>query len=383
MTRDTGSGARRSSIPLAPARPGLSRAGGRRVVIRVRPPVAQWPLDLVQWVLEETLRGALPVDEPEILRFLAGVGWRFERYMTPRRALLLKEEARRCFGANVRTATAIVREAQDLALQAQLERLVLPRMRQDQLEAVVRLEGAPGVFGAPGEPGLFGPQGAPAVVLYPHTANADLLLVALAWRSAGLVVFSARGQPPVPTSTAGSVGPAWINNRLERSRAADDSRLPIRWEADAAALPGWLERGHVVAAAFDDRAWPTYVRVPFLGRTALLSPDPYALARGAGVPLHLATIRRERDKSSRVVISGPAVPELGAFLADHATPFLRVHPGHYTGWLAECRIRANLDDHPLFTDYAPDARWTRWPGYEGPGGAGSGSPVSTQPASDH
>ncbi|MDO9280548.1 MAG: hypothetical protein Q7U06_01470 [Pseudomonadota bacterium] len=329
-------------------------------MIRVRPPAVQWPFDLVRWALEETLRGALPPEEPEILRFLAGIGWRFEQRLTPGRALLLGDEARRCFGANVRTATAIVREAQDLALQARMERLVLPRMRADQLDAVVRVEGAPAT---------------PAVVLYPHTANVDLLVAALAWRAPGLVVFSARGLPPASVGAVGAVRPTRINSRLARSRAEDDARLPIRWEADAAALAGWLARGHVVAAAFDDRAWPTYVRVPFLGREALLSAAPYALARDAGVPLHFASIRRERDKSSRVVIGPPVVPELGAWLRDHATPFLRAYPGHYAGWLAECRMRANLDDHPLFADYAPDARWLRWPVYE--------APLRAEAVSDH
>ncbi|MDP2304770.1 MAG: hypothetical protein Q8P18_01925 [Pseudomonadota bacterium] len=323
-------------------------------MIRVRPPAAQWPFDLMRWALEETLRGALSPEEPEILRFLAGIGWRFEQRLTPGRALLLRDEARRCFGANVRTATAIVREAQDLALQARMERLVLPRMRGEELDAVARVEGAPGVPGAPG------------LVLYPHGGNVDLLLAALARRSPGLVVFSARGLPPATLGGFGAVRPTRINSRLARRRAEDDARLPIRWEPDAAALAGWLARGHVVAAAFDDRAWPTYVRVPFLGREALLSPEPYALARAVGVPLHFATIRRERDKSSRVVIGPPVVPELAAWLVDHATPFLRAYPGHYASWLAECRIRAGLDDHPLFTDYAADARWLRWPKYAPP-----------------
>ncbi|MDP2314004.1 MAG: hypothetical protein Q8P41_13940 [Pseudomonadota bacterium] len=320
-------------------------------MIHVRPPAFQWPRDLVRLVLEETLRGALPPEEPEILRFLAGVGWRFEQRLAPERARLTADEARRCFGANVRTAGAIVREAQDLALQARMERLVLPRLSAAQLDAVVRVEGT---------------LTAPSLVLYPHAGNVDLLVAALAQRWPGLVVFSARGLPPASVGAVGAVGPTRLNSRLARRRNEDDARLPIRWEADASALAGWLARGHVVAAAFDDRAWPTYVRVPFLGREALLSPEPYALARAAGVPLVEATIRRERDKSSRVLLGEPATPELDAWLRDAATPFLRAYPGHYAAWLAECRMRANLDDHPLFPDYATDARWLRWPVYTPP-----------------
>ena len=138
-------------------------------------------------------------------------------------------------------------------------------------------------------------------------------------------------------------------------------RSAVRWEEDADALRGWLARGHLVAAAFDDRAWRTWVRVPFLGREALLSVDPFRIARDAGVPIVPATIHRERDKSSLVRLGAPFSPDLRRYLVERVEPFLKEHPGHYAGWLAECRMRAGLDDHPLFVDYAPDERWRRWP----------------------
>lgn len=313
-------------------------------MIRVRPPSVQLPFDLARWAFEETLRGALPPEEPEILRFLGGVGWRFEQRLTPARARLTADEARRTFGVTARTAGAIVREAQDLALQARMEALVLPRMAPEDVDQLARVAGTV----AP-----------PALVLYPHAGNTLLLVTTLARLHPGLVVFGARGLPPEEVRAEGPVRATWLNRRLADRRAEDEARLPIRWESDPDALPGWLAAGHLVAAAFDDRAWRTYARVPFLGRDALLSPDPFAIARAAGVPVVPATIHRERDKTSRVRLGAPVEAELRAFVA-HIEPFLRAQPGHYARWLTECRMRAAMDDHPLFTDYAPDARWKKW-----------------------
>jgi hypothetical protein len=52
-------------------------------------------------------------------------------------------------------------------------------------------------------------------------------------------------------------------------------------------------------------------------------------------------------------------------LMDHALrtafePWLREHPEEYGIWLLHCRLRAGVDDHPLFVDYAPDDRWRRY-----------------------
>lgn len=302
-------------------------------MLRVRPPSSSVPFDLAQLVLEATLRGALPPEEPEILRFLGGLGWRFEQRLTPVRAQMMADEVRRCFGGSARSTSSVVREAADMALQARLEHLVVPRMRSVDLDHIVRVE----------LPALS----RPALILYPHAGNTLLLVAALAARLPGLVVF---GQRPADEGTR-------LRRALERNRREDEQRLPIRWETDPAALPGWLAEGHPVAAAFDDRGWSSYVRIPFLGREALLSPDPFAL----GVAVASATILRERDKSSHVVVRAGAPADLRTFLAERAEPALRSAPGHYAAWLTDRRIAATSDDHPLFVDYAIDDRWRRWP----------------------
>jgi len=301
-------------------------------MIKVRPPSVRFPFDVARLVFEETLRGGLPPEEPEILRFLGGLGWRFEQRLTLARARLTADEVRRTFGGSARQAGAVIREAQDIALQSRMEALVLPRMEDAHLDQVVRMDGT---------------LAPPALVLYPHAGHVLLLLTALARRWPGLVVFGPRGLPP---AALGGAAPTRIDRHLAHRRLDDEARLPIRWETDPSALPGWLAAGHLVAAAFDDRAWPTYTVTRLLGRPALLSGDPYRIAAEAGVPIVPATLRRERDKTSRVTLGAPIVPTLDAYLAV-VEPFLRAYPGHYARWLAECRMRASADDHPLFTDY--------------------------------
>ena len=300
------------------------------VVIRVRPPLVQLPFDLARVAFEETARGAVPLDEPEVLRFLAGVGWRLQRGLTPSRDALTADEVRRAFGVNPRTAGAIVREAHDVSLQAWMEALVLPRMDAAGLDGIVRVSGT---------------LPAPSLVLYPHAGNLLLLVTALARHAREVVVFGARGLPPKGRGAWRRSGP---NRWRAARRLAEEDRLPVRWEQDPARLAGWLAGGAAVCAAFDDRAWGRYVPVPFLGRTALLSPEPWELAAAEGVPVIPATIVRERDKSNHVVLGASIAPDLGAYLRDVAEPFLRAHPGHYATWLAECRMRADVDDHPLF-----------------------------------
>ncbi|MFZ5479130.1 MAG: hypothetical protein ACOZNI_20365 [Myxococcota bacterium] len=273
--------------------------------------------DLARAVLEEVVRGGLPPEEPEVLRFFAAVVARGVRgHPGP-----LVEEVRRTFGLSARTAEAVSREADDLAAQATLEALLLPRMRPADVAAVVRTRGE---------------ARAPALVVYPHAGNLLLLAAALAWQAPGLVVF---GDRPVPD---GSRPRRWA---IARQLAFED-RLPIRWEPDPDALAGWLGRGHLVACAFDDRAFRRCERVPFLGRVALLSPEPWEIAARAGVAVVPASIRRDRDKTSELVLAAPIAPDRAAYLRDHAEPFLRANPGHYAAWLAE-RARS---DRPLFAD---------------------------------
>ena len=264
----------------------------------------------VRAALAEVVRNGFPPDAPEVLRFTSGVGWRLDRTLAPERAARLREVLAERFGARGSALDALCREAHDLALQGRLETLLVPRMTDAQLGALVRHRG------------LVRP---PCVVVHPHVGPLVLLVRALAGvvGRERLVVY--RPAPPAPR-----VPP---DARRERRRAEDDARLGLTVEADPAALAGWLARGHVVAAAFDEAATEG-LDLPFLGGPARFDPAPWDAARAAGVPVVPATLVRERDKTYVLTFRPPRAPDLAAYLADEAEPFLRAHPGHYAPWLA-------------------------------------------------
>ncbi len=303
-------------------------------------PAIRAGIELARLAAEEAVRGALPGDAPEILRLVAGVGWRTERWLHPTKDAQMRDELRRTFGMNVRTAEAAAREAHDLRLQARLESFVVPHMSDREFDDVARVKGR-----------LAGP----ALVTYAHAGPKVVLLRALARVAPGLVAFGAPDDAfsPAPGSASGHAerrrGRPTATRRLRR-RAEDAEALPVVWERSMAELGRALDEGRVVAVPYDSRLFTTYDRVPYLGRAGWLSPEPWRLAEERRIPVVPATIRRERDKRYVVQVRAPIAPNLAAYLAEHAEPWLRANPGHYAGWLAECRVRASDMARPLFAD---------------------------------
>lgn len=290
--------------------------------------VTRWAIQSVGHLLEETARGALPPEEPGVLRLLSGVAWRLDRALAPVRAAHMAEEVRRTFGVSGATLASVVREAHDVGLQARLEELLVPRLDDAQLARFVQV--TPNIRAL----------GGPALVVYPHAGNLLVLLAALARRTEGLVVFAEREGGGAPSA------------RRRGRREAEEARLGITWETDPEALAGHFAAGRVVAAAFDDRGWRRYAPVTFLGRPALLSPEPWEVCVRMGVPVVPASIHRGRDKVNRLAIGAPRPADLERYLRTEAEPFLTAHPGQYAAWLAACRDHAGAARPPLFTDDA-------------------------------
>ncbi len=270
------------------------------------------PGDVVRWALGGTATESLPTDEPEILRFLAGIGWRLEKQWRRKRAVYMVEEARNTFGVNLRTAVALAREAHDVDLQARLEELVVPRLGAADLDRYVRVEGEP-------RPGLM---------MVPRMGNWLMAVAAVAWRWPGTVVM------------AGQVNPSgWVRRLLFREREKEEARVPVLWERESGALVEHLRAGRLVMCRVEDRGWSAYRREKFLGRTAILGRDPWDAAREAGVQVLPASIHREHDKTWRMRIGAAMDPDLRAYLRQWAEPALRATPGQYLPWLAACRER--------------------------------------------
>lgn len=270
------------------------------------------PADVVRWALGGTATETLPTDQPEILRFMAGVGWRVEKQWRRQRAALMVEEARATFGVNMRTAQALAREAHDVDLQSRLEELVVPRLAAGELDSLVRVTGTLG----------------PGLMVLPRMGNWLMAVAAVAWRHPGTVVM------------AGQVNPSgWVRKVLFREREKEEARLPVMWERDAGALSEHLRAGRLVMCRLEDRGWTSYRREKFLGRVAMLARDPWDAARHAGVPVWPTEIHREHDKSWALRVGSATDANLRTYVREWAEPALRATPGQYLPWLAACRER--------------------------------------------
>lgn len=307
-------------------------------MLTVRPPTPALLFDLGRLGIQELIRESVPVENPEILRLIAGASWRLTALLKPARKALLLEELRRSFGVNLRTAENIAKEAHDATLQARMELPILPRIKD--FSPYLR---------------IFGELPEGCVVVHPSVVGVELLRTALAQRYPGIVVFGARS---LPERGEGPLRNNRINRIALKRWREDQEKLPILWEEDPGRLRHHLEQGRRLLLAFDDRAWSRFQPISFLGRTALLSPEPWELAQR--VPVIPATIRRERDKNYRINLGFSIEASLERYLRDHLEPWLRQHPSAVAMWLAECRRYATLDDHPFFLDYALDGRYRRW-----------------------
>ncbi len=277
-------------------------------------------------VAEALARSLLPVEAPEVVRFVAGVGWRAQAAICGTRGRFVAEEARVTFGAAGATLGAITREAHDLALQSLLEGVLVPRLDDARLDDVLRVRG-------------LARDG--AVVTWATTGPRALLARALVRqaRPLGREVVLFRG----PLEHGALPG---VPERVARARRDDEDRLPVRWVEDPGALLDARAAGAIVGGAWDDRAWGSFSPRSLLGRTVLFPDALDRLANAGGGNLVHATLVRERDK--RWVLTFRLPVPVARFLDDEAAPFLRAYPGHWASWLGTCAAAAERGRDPLF-----------------------------------
>ncbi|MBM4390650.1 MAG: hypothetical protein FJ090_05970 [Deltaproteobacteria bacterium] len=206
--------------------------------------------------LVETARGILPPDEPEVLRALGGLLYRFEHHA--RRDLMHALMARS--GAPTRRAAeSLAREALDVDMQRRLEELVLPRVPPASLDRYCDLEGAADL----GDDLLVAGRA-------PHPM---LALVALVRAVPGLAALR-----PGPEAVEGTA-----MRFLAARFAAERATIPARW---VDSIP--LEACFLVEGA----PWP------------------------ADRPARAVLVHRARDKRWRVRVTGRT--DVSRALAEHA-----------------------------------------------------------------
>ncbi|MEE2751323.1 MAG: hypothetical protein VX519_07825, partial [Myxococcota bacterium] len=186
--------------------------------------------------------------------------------------------------------------------------------------------------------------------------------------------YAARGVPPPELAAA---NPSLMRrSRLavaaREARERSEDSLPAQFvtmDTSVRHLYRCLENNELVGIALEGRIGRRFEKVEFLGREALLNPGPYKLACSTGAALVPALCHSPANGRNVCTFRPPVFPEkrsprelLEICLKQAVEPFLRSHPSDYGLWLAHCRMRAGVDDHPLFIDYARDERWRRHTG---------------------
>lgn len=296
-------------------------------------PRFQFGLDAVRALFNALFREALPADEPELLRLLAGVGWHFEAGFSPGRTRWMVEEVSRTFGLSGRAADAAAREAWDLWMQARLEELMLPRWVNAAQSSGewVRFEGS-----LP-ERGL---------VLHLRAGSRMMAAWGLAERgcAAGhpvgwVGVFGRRGLPP---EGRGSVRRSWLNQRDARRRRREENSLPIAWLEDERALEAHLSAGGVAIVAVDDQGFEDREPGVLFGQQVSMGVLPWRLRDE--FPSCWMGVERLRDKTHRVELHDATGLDDAALLTVLEQD-VRRRPGHYAMTLVEHRMRGDWRKH--------------------------------------
>ena len=244
-------------------------------------------------------------------------------------------------------------EAWRVAWRVHAEELLLGRLTADTVGHYIEFEGRKHLDAALA-------QGRGVVLVYPHAGNVMLMIGLLAHSGYRYVQFAARGLAPDEVASANpeTFGHNRWREAVRRVREADEDRVPAEYVTHPRALIRALGENAVVGIAYDGRLGSRFEPVPYLGRTALLSTGPWKLADRTRAVLLPAFNLCPVDGPNRCIIGPAAEGRDGAL--DWLEERLRQHPGHYGLWMTHCRERRGVDDHPLFSDYAPDDRWKKW-----------------------
>lgn len=325
----------------------------------------QLPGDLARWAFWVKLRDALDPERPQQLRAMFPL-WRLQHAAAVGQRALMLDEYRRCFGSNYSDSEyrTLIEDAYRAAFRAHLSELLLGKLNPQTWPLYMRLEGQEHLDAALA-------RGKGAVLLLPHAGNVMMLIAAISLSGYRYTQYAARGLAPKAVAEAHPevFGHSRWREQARAAREANEDRLPATFltlETPARELYRTLARNELVGIAFDGRIGSRFVPATWLGRTALLNPGPFRLAAATGAAI-VPTFCACPDGAPDVARFGPPLDPTGAspealmtrFLGEQAEPWVRAHPAEYGLWLAHCRARAAVDDHPFFIDYAPDDRWKR------------------------
>jgi KDO2-lipid IV(A) lauroyltransferase len=317
------------------------------------------PKDVARWLFWVQLRNAVDPERPELLARFYPL-WRAQYAVARGQRALMADEYRRWLG---HADESLIQEAYRIAFRVHLEELLLGKLDAQNWRNWLRLEGEQHLNAAIA-------RGKGAILVFPHAGNFMLMHAVMGLMGHKYTQYAARGMAPPEVARAHA--DVFANNKWRRearaARESNEDRLPIRFislDTSVRELYRCLARNELVGIAFDGRIGQRWAKVPYLDRTALLNPGPWRLAASTGAALLPTFLECPADGPNVCRFVEPVFGTDADALRERALggavePWLRANPAHYGIWLAHCRERAAVDDHPFFIDYAPDDRWKRW-----------------------
>lgn len=312
------------------------------------------PGDLARWAFYVQLRRVLDPERPAALHALRRLGGLAGLVGGPR-AALMADEYRRC------RIEPCVADASRAQYRVALDELMLGRLRPDNVDRYVRVEGREHLDAALA-------RGKGVVWVYPHAGAVMLMLAWLVAHGYRYTQYAARGLAPkdVAEEHPELLGHNRWREAVRHAREEDEDRTGATFLTLAAPtreLYRTLGRNELVGIAFDGRIGNKWRPYTFLGRTALLNPGSFRLAASTGAML-VPAYNTVPDDGPAVCTVGepidPARPDAAEAVLAFAERHIRASPAEYGPWLLHCRVRNDIDDHPLFPDHAVDERWRRW-----------------------
>lgn len=324
--------------------------------------------DIARYMYWVELRKLLDPAHPSVIWGLGRAIGNAQFHAARGRRPLLQDELERSFPERSwdrATLRRVARRAYIAWAQCLVEELLLGKHDLQSISAYIRFDGRENLDAAleRGRGGLY---------MFPHAGNYMYGIALTSLAGFPLTQLAARGFPPPERQIAAEVTPSRLNILAREARDEAEDRLPARFvdmERDSTReLFRTLRRNELVGLAYDGRGGSKFRPATYLGRPALMATGPWRLAASTGAAICPVVTIRDADRSQRLICCPPVFPDMDAPMAErcaglqqgyleHMEPILRAHPDHYARWLLHCRVRVQMDDHPMFVDVAPDDRW--------------------------
>ena len=324
--------------------------------------------DIARYLYWVELRRLLDPAHPKRVRRLGAMIGRAQYTAARGRVSVMGDELRRSFpdqqwdDARVQS---IAKASYVAWARCLVEELLLGKLDVDNIRPFITFDGQDNLDKAL-EPGRG------ALYMFPHAGNYMLGIALTALSGYKLTQLAARGFPPPERQIAAEVRPSKLNIIAREARDAAEDNLPARFvdmERDSTReLFRTLRRNELVGLAYDGRGGSKFAPTTYLNRQALMATGPWRLAASTGAAICPVVTIRQPDLSNKLVVCPPVFPDMDAKMVDrcaglqrgyldHMEPILKANPDHYARWLLHCRVRVDMDDHPMFVDVANDERW--------------------------